>query len=166
MLPATLLSPSDNKPLQRALESILGAFTTPSDNATMPGHSTRAAQQASSSTAGHRLHQLTRAHQVTRWQLRPPQATDSPKTQQNQAKISHFLRLHGVYIYCTCIPKKMPFLEPFRYIVRTFPLQYCMENQFKLIKVGFWVFPHACATPLPLKILSPLFFLAVLAVFL
>ena len=34
-----------------------------------------------------------------------------------------------------------------RYIVRTFSLQYCMENQFKLIKVVFWVFFHICATP-------------------
>ena len=43
-----------------------------------------------------------------------------------------------------------------RYIVRTFSLQYCMENQFKLIKVGFGVFSHICATPpLPQKKWTP-----------
>lgn len=127
MLPATLLLPSDNKPLQWALKSILGACTAPSDNATMPGHSSRAAQQASSSTAGHRLHQLTRAHQATRWQLRPPQATSTQKTQQNQARIGHIPRENQPLLMTLCPPiiilfyiifhDNIPYDSIFQYII-------------------------------------------------
>lgn len=165
MLPATLLSPSDNKPLQRALESILGAFTTPSDNATMPGHSTRAQQHSSShtTTAAHRLHQLTRAHH------RPPQATESLETQQNQAKIGHFLRENG-FTYIALVFLLLYFyilyLTTIYHVIVYLSILYhaIIYGMTKYSNLG--LFYTYVRPPLPIEILSPLFFEAQIDYFL
>lgn len=158
MLPATLLLPSDNKPLQWGLKSFLGACTAPSENATMPWHSSRATQQATSSTAGHRLHQLTRAHQATRWQLRPPQAISTQKTQQNQGKISHSMGLHGVYIYCTCpsIEKSIIPLSRYNVLLPRYCIHPVIPNRY-IKSVNFGCFPTHVRPPPPPKKMDPLF---------
>ena len=158
MLPATLLLPHDNKPLKWALKSILAAFTTPSDNATMPQHSSRATQQASSSTAGHRLHQLTRAHQATRWQLRPPQATSTQKTQQNQARIGHIPRENQPLLMTLCPSIEKSIIPLSRYNVLLF--RYCIYpvilNRY-MRSVDFGCFPIRMRPPPPPKKMDPFF---------
>jgi hypothetical protein len=82
MLPATLLSPSDNKPILGWFKSILSTCTAASDNASRSGQQIRAAQ-------------------ATSW---PPQQLHRPENQRNQGKISGFLRENRSLLMTSCPP--------------------------------------------------------------
>ena len=127
MLPATLLSPSDNKPILGWFKSIIGTCTAASDNASRSGQQIRAAQATSSQqlttdhqqpTLGHRL------RQATSW---PPQQLHSPKTQQNQGKIDGFLRENQPLLMTLCPSIKKSIILLFLYCMHPVQLlSYCI----------------------------------------
>lgn len=118
---ATLVSPSDNKPVLGWFKSILGTCTAPSDNASRSGQQIR----ADLATSSHRSPQaapatswppITGHHstQATSW---PPQQLQSLKTQQNQSKISGFLREKQRLLTTLCPPIEKSIIELFRYCI-------------------------------------------------
>jgi hypothetical protein len=148
MLPATCVSPSDNKPILGGLKSIVGVFTGHSDNASRSGqqlatdqhrpqqgsHRPPAAISTALATAGHRSpatdHHSTQLatgrswppaattghHRPTSW---PPQAANRPKTQQNQAKISVFLRENQSSLMTLYPSIEKSIIELFHYCICT-----------------------------------------------
>ena len=118
---ATLLSPSDNKPILGGLKSILGVFYKPSDNASKP-------QQLS---AGHRStatdHHNTQLAIACSWPQSatdhykpiswPTQAENRPKTQQNQGKISDLLREKQSLLMTLCPPIEKSIIQLFYYCI-------------------------------------------------
>jgi hypothetical protein len=162
---ATLLSPSDNKPLESAFKSILDTCTAPSDNASRSGQQIR----ADLATSSHRSPQaapatswppITGHHstQATSW---PPQQLHSPKTQQNQGKIDGFLRENQPLLMTLCPPIKKSIILLFLYCMHPVQLlSYCIYPvilyKTTVILCKKWVL-YACATPPLPKNLDPLF---------
>lgn len=138
---ATHVSPSDNKPILGGLKSILGVFTGHSDNASRSGqqlathqHRPPAATSTALATAGHRSpatdHHSTQLatgrswpqstttghHRPISW---PQLAADMPKTQQNQAKISAFLREKPLSLMTLYPSIEKSIIELFHYCICT-----------------------------------------------
>lgn len=149
MLPATCVSPSDNKSILGGLKSILGVFIGHSDNASRSGQQIRinhSCQQLATcqhrsqltdyrppAAAGHRSPATGRStqlatgsswppaatsshHRPISW---PPQAANRPKTQQNQAKISAFLRENQPLLMTLCLPIEKSIIKLFYYCICT-----------------------------------------------
>ena len=144
MLPATCVSPSDNKPVLGGLKSILGMFTVHSDNASRSGqqitqqlathqHRPPAATSTALATAGHRSpatdHHSTQLatgcswpqaatghHRPISW---PKQAANRPKTQQNQGKITGFLREKQRLLMTLYPPIEKSIIQLFHYCIYT-----------------------------------------------
>ena len=155
---ATLLSPSDNKPILGGLKSILGVFYKPSDNASKP-------QQLS---AGHRStatdHHNTQLAIACSWPQSatdhykpiswPTQAENRPKTQQNQGKISDLLREKQSLLMTLCPLIEKSIIQLFYYCIYPVILY---KTTVILEKMGFFLYVRK-DPPLPKKF-RPLFFL-------
>jgi hypothetical protein len=167
---ATLLSPSDNKPILGWFKSILGTCTAASDNASRSGQQTRAAQATSSQqlttdhqqpTPGHRL------HYATSW---PSRQLHRPENQQNQGKISGFPRENRSLLMTICPSIEKSIILLFRYCMHpVILLSYCIYPVilYKTTvilgkKMGFSI--CMCDPPLP-KNLDPRFFLGYFGLF-
>ena len=137
MLPATHVSPSDNKSILGGLKSILGAFYKPSDNASRSQQQITqqltAGHMQEPATADHRSpatdHHSTQLatgcswspaitghHRPISW---PPQAADMPKTQQNQAKMTVFLREKQRLLMTLYPPIEKSIIQLFHYCIYT-----------------------------------------------
>jgi hypothetical protein len=141
---ATLLSPSDNKSILGWFKSILGTCTAASDNASRSGQQIR----ADLATSNHRSPQAAPA---TSW---PPQQLHSLKTQQNQGKISGFLREKQRLLMTLCPPIEKSIIQLFHYCIYPVILY---KTTVILKKMAFF----SCVRedpPLPEKF-RPLFFL-------
>ena len=171
MLPATHVSPSDNKPILGGLKLILGAFYKPSDNASRSqqqirqqltaghtpqlitaGHRSPATDQHSTQLAtGHSWPQAaTGHHRPISW---PPQAANRPKTQQNQGKITGFLREKNRLLMTLCPPIEKSIIELFYYCIYPVILY---KTTVILVKMAFFL----CAREDPPSpfFLAPCFF--------
>lgn len=144
---ATLLSPSDNKPLESALKSILGTCIAPSDNASRSGQQIR----ADLATSSHRSPQAALAtswppitgHHTTQATSWPPQQLHSLKTQQNQGKIDGFLRENQPLLMTICPSFEKSIIQLFHYCIYPVILD---ETTVILEKMGFF-HAYICATP-------------------
>jgi peptidoglycan/xylan/chitin deacetylase (PgdA/CDA1 family) len=168
---ATHVSPSDNKSILGGLKSILGAFYVPSDNAsrsqqqirqqlaaghtpqlTAAGHLSLATDQHSTQLAtGHSWPQAaTGHHRPISW---PPQAVNRPKTQQNQGKITGFLREKQRLLMTLYPPIEKSIIQLFHYCIYPVILY---KTTVILVKMAF--FSRVREDP-PLPIFfGPLFF--------
>ena len=172
MLPTTYVSPSDNKSILGGLKSILGAFYVLSDNASRSqqqitqqlaaghmqepataGHRSPATDQHSTQLAtGHSWPQAAIGyHRPISW---PPQAANQPKTQQNQGKITGFLRGKKRLLMTLYPPIEKSIIELFHYCI-------CTVILYKTpVILGQKMAFFSCVRedpPLP-KIFGPLFF--------
>ena len=154
---ATCVSTSDNKSIQGGLKSILGVFYKPSDNVSKPqqlsaGHRSTATDHHSTqlAIACSWPQSATGHHRPISW---PPQAADTPKTQQNQGKISDFLREKQRLLMTLYPPIEKSIIQLFYYCICTVILY---KTPVILVKMAFF----SCVRedpPLPKKF-RPLFF--------
>jgi hypothetical protein len=177
---ATHVSPSDNKPVLGGLKSILGVFTGHSYNASRSSqqlathqHRPPAATSTALATAGHRSpatdHHSTQLatgcswppattghHRPISW---PPQAADMPKNQQNQAKMTVFLREKQRLLMTLYPPIEKSIIQLFHYCICTVILY---KTTVILVKNGIFLVCGKRTPPSP-KIFDPYFFVAIVA---
>lgn len=155
---ATCVSSSDNKSILGGLKSILGVFYKPSDNVSKPqqlsaGHRSTATDHHSTHLAtGCSWPKLTTTghHRPISW---PPQAANRPKTQQNQGKISGFLREKQQLLMTLCPPIEKSIIQLFYYCIYPVILY---KTTVILEKMGF--FSCVREDPPSPKNLDPYFF--------